>query len=284
MKLCVSALSIAKEGMSSQDFSWSWDMLTTGHKEAAIPAALYTLATFLQSVGARNLPLLPYLMLSQAKAIITPVLGMFFLNQKFTRIHWVCFATITAGVILVQTSPANSASTASTSKQPQSQSPILGITAMLLSGFCVALAGIRMEKMLRSKAAFMSRNAQLAWYGWLSASLVYFCRSQRGPPGFFHGYDPLVWGFALLQATGGFIVAWCVALTGTVTKNHAQVVGFLLVSTVPLVLQHDLRIQHVCGCMLAVGALFGYARQTPTPKGKGKQSVQGSAEKADTMV
>ncbi|KAL2820403.1 nucleotide-sugar transporter-domain-containing protein [Aspergillus granulosus] len=251
IKLTVSALCIAKENALLPDLSATgssprsstWDILTTDHRDAAVPAVLYTFATYLQSVGAYNLDLLPYLMLSQAKVIITPVLGMFFLNQKFTCGHWVCFIMIIVGVILVQMSPTSTTNNpfpAFVGPQPR----MLGVASMLLAGFCVALAGVRTERMLQaSKQSFMPRNAQLAWYSCLSACLVYFWQSQLGVVDFFRGHNSLVWGFTLLQSTGGFIVAWCVALTSTVTKNHAQVVGFLLASTAPLLLQGSVNLQ-----------------------------------------
>lgn len=215
-----------------------WAALANGHQEAAIPAGLYTLATFLQSGGAYNLDLLPYLMLSQVKLIITPIFGVMFLKQDFTRGHWVCFLMITAGIILVQSASMN------TSKAPSSTPlgpprPMLGVIYMLTSGFCVALAGVRVERMLQTPKTFMARNAHLAGYSSLFALLVYFWRSHMGSVQFFRGYTPLVWGFILLQATGGFLVAWSVALTSTVTKNNAQVVGFLLASMVPLIMHRN---------------------------------------------
>ncbi|CAI7599278.1 unnamed protein product [Penicillium bialowiezense] len=257
-----------------------WVTLATGHREAAIPAVLYTIATFLQSGGAYNLDLLPYLMLSQVKLIITPIFGVMFLKQDFTRGHWVCFFMITAGIILVQSASMNTPKTSS-SPSLHPPRPMLGVVYMLTSGFCVALAGVRVERMLQTPQAFMARNAHLAGYSSLFALLVYFWQSQMGSVQFFRGYTPLVWGFIVLQATGGFLVAWSVALTSTVTKNNAQVVGFLLASMIPLIMHRNANPQHLCGVMLAVGAVFRLARQAPkTNKAIGRHA----AEKEDAMV
>ncbi|KAE8155593.1 nucleotide-sugar transporter-domain-containing protein [Aspergillus tamarii] len=290
MKLTVSVFLVAKGNVIGPDVSPTssgprssrWDILTTGHRDAAVPAFLYTFATFLQSVGAQNLDIVPYLILSQAKVTITPVFGTLFLKQRFTRRHWVCFIMIAVGVIIVQMSPTNAQNTRSTaSTAPQAR--MLGVAAMLLSGVCVAFAGVRVESMLRTgKQTFMSRNAQLAWYSWFSAGSVYIWRSKTGSGDFFGGYNLLVWVFTLLQAAGGFIVAWCVALTSTVTKNHAQVVGFLLASTISLVLQGNINIQHLCGVILSVGALFEYAyHEPPTATVRRKHFA---AEKCETVV
>ncbi|KAL3483609.1 nucleotide-sugar transporter-domain-containing protein [Aspergillus germanicus] len=221
-----------------------WNTLVSGHKDAILPAVLYTFATYLQSIGAYNLDLLPYLMLSQAKVIITPALGVILLNQKFTRAQWLCFILASAGVILVQSAPTESM-TPSPSASTRPQNPMLGAGCMLISGFCVALAGVLMEKMLQTTKMFMVRNSQLAWYSFVSATLFYLWRSRSGrsPVDVFHDFSLLVWSLTLLQATGGFIVAWCVALTSTVVKNHAQVVGFMLASMEPLLSQRHINVQ-----------------------------------------
>jgi UDP-sugar transporter A1/2/3 len=220
-----------------------WNTLASGHKDAILPAVLYTFATYLQSIGAYHLDLLRYLMLSQAK-VITPVLGVILLNQRFTRAQWLCFILASLGVILVQSAPTKNM-TLAPSAFTRPRTPMLGAGCMLVSGFCVAPAGVLMEKMLQTSKMFMVRNAQLAWYSFVSATLFYLCRSRSGrsPVDVFHGFSLLVWSFTLLQATGGLIVAWCVALTSTVVKNHAQVVGFMLASMEPLVSQRHINIQ-----------------------------------------
>ncbi|KAL4886461.1 nucleotide-sugar transporter-domain-containing protein [Aspergillus karnatakaensis] len=257
IKLAISTLLVARTNTLTSDPDLPsikpnspdsfWTILKTNHLSAAIPAALYTLATYLQSVGALNLDLLPYLMLSQAKVLITPVLGIFLLNQKFTLRHWACFAMISTGVILAQTAPTTAYSASASVATPNSQTQILGITAMLLSGLFVSLASIQIEKMLQTRKAFMARNAQLAAYSLLSATVVYFWHSLRVPAGsmgFLRAYTHFhVWVFIFLQVTGGFLVAWCVALSGTVVKNHAQVVGFLAALTVPMVVQGNVNLQ-----------------------------------------
>lgn len=43
----------------------------------------------------------------------------------------------------------------------------------------------------------------------------------------------LVWIYLALQISGGFLVAWCVQMTSTVTKNYAQGLGFVLAVVVP---------------------------------------------------
>ena len=80
----------------------------------------------------------------------------------------------------------------------------------------------------------MVRNAQLAWYSCICATLGLLWRSNLDFKDFFKGYNEWVWVLVVLQATGGFLVAWCVRMASTVAKNYAQGLGFLTASTIPL--------------------------------------------------
>lgn len=144
---------------------------------------------------------------------------------------------------MVQTSPAALFTKAALQEKIDSTNSKVGVLCMVLSGTSVALASMRVEMMLQSSKPFLSRNAHLAWYSSLSAIFGLICKSNPGAMSIFHGYNHLVWSFVLLQATGGFLVAWCVSLTSTVTNNYAQAIGFLLASTVPFLLQQDFQLQ-----------------------------------------
>lgn len=76
--------------------------ILAGHDNSAVPALLYTLAAASQSLGAHNLDILPYLMLSQVKLILTPVFSRAFLKQTLQPHQWLCLAVLTAGMTLVQ--------------------------------------------------------------------------------------------------------------------------------------------------------------------------------------
>lgn len=168
---------------------------------------------------------------------------MIFLDQRFSRGSWIYFFLIIIGITMVQTSPAALFTKAALQEKIDSTNSKVGVLCMVLSGTSVALASMRVEMMLQSSKPFLSRNAHLAWYSSLSAIFGLICKSNPGAMSIFHGYNHLVWSFVLLQATGGFLVAWCVSLTSTVTNNYAQAIGFLLASTVPFLLQQDFQLQ-----------------------------------------
>ncbi|KAK2735590.1 UDP-galactose transporter [Colletotrichum kahawae] len=216
------------------------DNLRDGHLKAAAPAVLYTIAAVLQSLGARNLDGMSFVVLSQLKLILTPIFSVVILRQSLTVLQWVCLFAIGAGIVLVQTT----ASSTATFDSKYGQDLRLGAISMLISGTCVALAGILMESILKGPNRFFVRNSQLAAYACLCAGLsllMRFATTVTGPvsneiASFFKGYHVLVWAFVLLQAAGGFIVAWSVRVSSTVSKNYAQAVGFMIASIGPSLL------------------------------------------------
>ncbi|KAH0434850.1 UDP-galactose transporter [Colletotrichum camelliae] len=187
------------------------DNLRDGHLKAAAPAVLYTIATVLQSLGARNLDGMSFVILSQLKLILTPIFSVVILRQSLTVLQWVCLFAIGAGIVLVQTT----ASSTATFDSKYGQDLRLGAISMLISGTCVTLAGILMESILKGPNRFFVRNSQLAAYACLCAGLsllTRFATTVKGPvsneiASFFKGYHVLVWAFVLLQAAVGFMIA-----------------------------------------------------------------------------
>ncbi|KAF4921868.1 UDP-galactose transporter [Colletotrichum viniferum] len=137
---------------------------------------------------------------------------------------------------------------------------------MLMSGTCVALAGILMESILKGPTKFIVRNAQLAAYACLCAGLSLLARfattitSAGGNEiaSFFKGYHILVWAFVFLQAAGGFMVAWSVRVSSTVAKNYAQAVGFMIASIGPSLLSpHTVSLKNLTGVGFVAAGVLG---------------------------
>ena len=82
-------------------------------------------------------------------------------------------------------------------------------------------------------------NAQLAAYS-SAFAIIYCCwLTKFSFTHFFRGFSPLVWIYLVLQVSGGFLVAWCVQMTSTVTKNYAQGLGFVLAVLMPRLVAHE---------------------------------------------
>ncbi|KAF6792056.1 UDP-galactose transporter [Colletotrichum sojae] len=263
------------------------DKLRNGHLKSAAPALLYTITTTCQSIGARHLESLPFVVLSQLKLTLTPIFSLVILRQALTLWQWACLAVMTSGMVLVQPSASSSAQ----DKMSSYHDTLVGVTAMFVSGTCVALAGVWMETMLKSADKFVARNAQLAGYSLLCGGLGFLTQraqsaistTSAGPwsMSFFRGFHALVWVLVLLQAAGGFIVAWSVQATSTVAKNYAQALGFFVASAGPAIISSQplqLRTWSGISCVLAgvVGSML--SRDAARTKGKSQR-----AEKAEDI-
>lgn len=284
LKMLIS-LAIAAHGFFSNNDETSLSRPSTflasvlaGHDSSAIPAFLYTLSATSQSLGAYNLDILPYLMLSQVKLVLTPVFSRLLLKQILQPFQWICLVVMTTGMVLVQVgSVVRSLGVPRTDDAEEDM--IFGVIAMLVAGFCSAFAGVYMEAVLKtSENDFMVRNAQLASYTCLCAFCGLMWQSELSLKGSFRGYTVLVWALVVLQAIGGFLVSWAVRIASTIAKNYAQSLGFLAALTIPVFLSpHTLSaevsgrqmragqigiltkfgFQVYCGIALVLGGVFG---------------------------
>ena len=211
------------------------DTLLSGSKDAAIAALLYTTATILQSLGARNLDRLTYLVLSQLKIVVTPLFARFILNQRYPLKSWLYISMMAVGIILVQL---GSSSGKMDTNGFNSHTTAHGVLAMLLAGVCVALGSIYIEKTLKRSGHLLGCNAQLAAYSFSFGLLYYTWFTKLNFMNFFQGFCLTVWVYLALQVSGGFLVAWCVQISSTVTKNHAQGLAFVLATVLSLSLTH----------------------------------------------
>lgn len=229
--------------------------LLAGHDSSAIPAFLYTLSATSQSLGAYNLDILPYLMLSQVKLVLTPMFSRLLLKQILQPHQWICLVVMTTGMVLVQIGSAVRSFGAPRIDGAE-EDMAFGVIAMLVAGFCGAFAGVYMEAVLKtSENEFMVRNAQLASYTCLCALCGLMWQSDLSLKGAFRGYTVLVWALVLLQAIGGFLVSWAVRIASTIAKNYAQSPGFLAALTIPLVLSPHTLSAEVSGRQIRAGRI-----------------------------
>lgn len=273
-----------------------------GHDNSAVPAFLYTLSATSQSLGAYHLDILPYLMLSQVKLILTPVFSRAFLKQTLQPHQWLCLVVMTTGMVLVQVGCA-ARSFGAPQADDAGKDMIFGIVAMLVAAFCSAFAGVYMEAVLKtSENSFMVRNAQLAGYTCLCALGGLMWQSDLGMEGSFRGYTVLVWALVLLHAVGGFLVSWAVRIASTIAKNYAQSLGFLAALTIPLVLSpHALNIevsgqglakcrcvltcfQLHCGIALVLGGVFGSLWKKEAPINSAERLEEKDEKPKDALM
>ncbi|OHW95315.1 nucleotide-sugar transporter [Colletotrichum incanum] len=226
----------------------------SGHDNSAVPAFLYTLSATSQSLGAYYLDIISYMMLSQVKLILTPIFSKALLKQTLKSHQWMCLVAMATGMVLVQVdSAARSFRVDGPRVSEEGKDLVFGIIAMLVAGCCSAFAGVYMEAVLKAS----QRGFMLAGYSCLCAIGGFLWQSDMRTEGFFRGYSPLVWALISLQAMGGFLVSWAVRIASTIAKNHAQSLGFLAASTIPLLFSHHaLSYKLCCGIVLVLGGVF----------------------------
>ncbi|KAJ5976896.1 Nucleotide-sugar transporter [Penicillium viridicatum] len=229
--------------------------LLSPSSDATVSALLFTAATILQSVGAYSLGLIPYLVLSQFKTILTPIFARVILNQRYALKNWLFIAMMALGIVLTQL---GSGSAKLSPKDVKTQAMVHGAFAMLLAGVCVALASLCIERTMKKSGHLFLCNAQLAAYS-SAFAIIYCCwLTKFSFTHFFRGFSPLVWIYLVLQVSGSFLVAWCVQMTSTVTKNYAQGLGFVLAVLMPRLVAHDhISIQLLAGVGLVLASVLG---------------------------
>lgn len=205
-----------------------------GHRHAAVPAMLQVLAKSCQAFGAYYLPLLPFLVLSQIKLLMTPIFASLLLRQNIQSRQWVYMMLMAGGIVLVESAAMTPEPGLQEEHEPYNH--ISGTIAMVLAGACVSLSSIFMEKSLKDVGDIWARNAQLAFYSCAASLAGYLWQSEPGFTGFFEGYCQLTWLFIILQAIGGYLVAWCLRSTNSIAKNCAQCLGFLIATSSSLLM------------------------------------------------
>lgn len=104
------------------------------------------------------------------------------------------------------------------------QSPILGVSAILVSCMMSGFAGVYFEKILKtSEVSVWLRNTQLSMFAIPMALLT--CYLSDGDTvmnkGFLHAYTHLVWIIVILQGFGGLVVAVVVKYADNILKGFA---------------------------------------------------------------
>lgn len=90
------------------------------------------------------------------------------------------------------------------------QSPLLGLSAILISSLMSGFAGVYFEKILKgSEVSLWLRNVQLSLYAIPMGLLTCLATDSDSirTKGFFFGYTPTVWTIVFMQGFGGLVVA-----------------------------------------------------------------------------
>jgi solute carrier family 35 (UDP-sugar transporter), member A1/2/3 len=176
-------------------------------------------------------------------------------------------ATTTTG-----TTTAAATGARSLAEQVAATPAILGVAAALTGATTSGLAGVSIEKLLKSKGSMWVRNTHLAFWSVLISLVLLLLRDQGraalsgGLTTMLQGFTPAVWFTVVLGSAGGLLVALVLKYLDSIVKNMAAAASIILCATVNLFLSGEAPDPtYVLGTVLVVTAVVVYQYAPPPP-------------------
>ncbi|ORZ15585.1 nucleotide-sugar transporter [Absidia repens] len=227
-----------------------------------IPSGLYALQNNLLYVALSNLEAATFQVTYQMKILSTAIFSVVLLGRSLQRDKWIALVLLMIGVTLVQSqsmgsssSPTNPTTTTAaappgTLEDPEdlladalikddddlgvliaTQSPFIGLMAVITSCISSGFAGCYFEKILKtSDTSMWVRNIQLGISGAffsMVGMLMYDMQPIR-EGGLLQGYDGLTWIVVANQALGGLLVAIVVKYADNILKGFATSLSIIV--------------------------------------------------------
>jgi len=196
--------------------------------KVAVPGLLYTLQNNLLFVSLSNLSSAVYQVTYQMKILTTAVLSVLILGKALgvSFIQWPREETHGAAVAEAPAAAGNT---------------VVGFVAVLSACCTSGLAGVYLEKILKSGGSIWIRNIQLALFGSVTGLVGAFAQDgdKIMKDGLMQGFSPLVWGVILLQAVGGLVVAAVLKYADNILKCFGNALSIILTSTISVVMLHE---------------------------------------------
>ncbi|KAH8049547.1 pyrimidine nucleotide-sugar transmembrane transporter [Aureococcus anophagefferens] len=200
----------------------------------AVPelALIYVVQNNLLLVAAANLEGPVLALFGQLKILTTAVFSVALLGRTLGPRRWAALVALTAAIATVQVSqlrPAPESGDAGTKNVP------LGLALTLVVATLSGFAGVYFEKVLKgSRISVWVRNVHLAAISSVVAGAAVASRDRGALSacGFFGGYGPVAWGYVLVQAVGGLLIAAVVKYADNILKAFATSVAIVVVALV----------------------------------------------------
>ncbi|CAJ0582846.1 unnamed protein product, partial [Mesorhabditis spiculigera] len=232
-----------------------------GFLKISVPAAIYVLQNNLFYIAGSHLEATTVYICYQMKMFTTAFLMRVMLGKVLSGRQWIALCILVAGVIdvqLVYAPPAESG--------PQSvaeQNPAIGFSAVFAMCFTSALAGVYMEKVLKSsEQSVCMQNIRISLFSLPigAASMLFYDRETIMQDGFFRGWDFWVVVLTIFNSVGGLLIAVVIKYADNILKAYAQsmaIIGaavgsWLLFDFVP-------NIQFMFGASLVMSSIVVYS-------------------------
>jgi solute carrier family 35 (UDP-sugar transporter), member A1/2/3 len=268
-----------------------------------IPAMLYLVQNTLLYVALTNLTAPMFCLTYQGKLVTTAMVSVVMLRRSYSMQQWICIVAISLGVAIVVNgeqqqeqqqqqqqlpSSMNNADIAPTDNDDDDDSMVhrnlaLGLTAVCISCFSSALAGVYFEKILKNtpdnnssssksaprggdvvepQASLWMRNIQLAFYSILLAAAQGGLKNTGRP--YFYGFNAWTYLLIFIQAVGGLLVAAVIKYADNVLKGLATGVSVVLSSLLSwLLFRTHLSIDFLLGGTVILLAVWFFGQPLP---------------------
>jgi UDP-sugar transporter A1/2/3 len=161
-----------------------------------------------------------------------------------------------------------------------------GVAAALTASTTSGLAGVSIERLLKSKGSMWVRNTHLAFWSVLIALVVLVSQERGrsalagGVPTLLHGFTPYVWFTVLLGSAGGILVAVVLKYLDSIVKNFAAAASIVLCAVINVSLSTaPVDPTFVLGTLLVVVAVVVYQYAPPPPPPSAAATAADAAEK-----
>ena len=190
-----------------------------------VPALLWTVQNNIIYVALAMLEMVVFQCLYQTKLLLTALLSVVFLRRKLTRVQWFALAMLTAGAVIVEISIDESSGKRTSAARRASG---LGVAFALGAATISSVAGVYFEYILKSQAtssltgiapSLWARNVQLCVSTVPLALLGVFVSPPKSLAAPLAGFDGVMWGLVVLNASGGLLSAVVIKYGDNILKN-----------------------------------------------------------------
>jgi solute carrier family 35 (UDP-sugar transporter), member A1/2/3 len=266
-----------------------------------IPAMLYLVQNTLLYVALTNLTAPMFCVTYQGKLVTTAMVSVVMLRRSYSMQQWICILAISLGVAIVvngeqqQSSSSSSSSATDNDDDNVHRNLALGLTAVCISCFTAALAGVYFEKILKNtpdsstsnngsgkssssrrggeggdtslvlepQASLWMRNIQLAFFSILLAAAQGGLKNTGRP--YFYGFNAWTYLLIFIQAVGGLLVAAVIKYADNVLKGLATGVSVVLSSLLSwLLFRTRLTVDFMMGGTVILLAVWFFGQPLPT--------------------
>ena len=204
MLICLGLIVWSSSGVGNASRSVRHHLWTERDQTArlAVPAICYAVQNNLVFVAISNLSAAAAQVIYQLKTLTTALFSVLLLGKTFLPAQWASFVVLGAGVVLVQSQDAKSASA------PTGASPMLGVAAAVAAATLSGFAGVYLERMFTSGATSLwMRNVQLGIFAIpLQIAAIYHNDAEAVQQfGLLQGFKGSTWLVVLVQVAGALL-------------------------------------------------------------------------------